>query len=158
MAKLPSSGFTRPKSKDDAEKERELDELFEKEAGGRDDDTASQAQSGVAAQSKLQKSVKVSKTNSEVLQGTGERPNGKELRSAFPSAEASEQGSGFDINMVLTEEVEPEGFVKRNFSIKRVHMNRIKELTVKANNRGHRATQDDIINSIFDDFFRNKKV
>ena len=149
MAKLPPSGFSRPKPKEDPVIEKKLDDLFDQEDLGNKD--------GSAAPRKPQKKIKAIKNESmDLPEPAIESGNGKELRSAFPGA--SGQGSGFDINTILAEEIEPEGFVKRNFSIRRVHMNRIKELTIKANNAGHRTTQDDIINSIFDDFFRNKKV
>ena len=34
----------------------------------------------------------------------------------------------------------------------------IKELTVKSQNAGHKLTQDDIVNSIFEDWFKNKPM
>lgn len=55
-------------------------------------------------------------------------------------------------------QLEEDGYVTRNFRLRRRLMNKIKLLTNNANSLGRRTTQDDILNGILEDYFEIKSI
>ena len=152
ITKKISTSFTRPAGRVENPKEQALDEYFENEneKNGSSEHLLSAAAAGLRGGSENSPS-QITSDNEEGTQLADLPPKSNNAEAARHSS-----GNGFDINRLATSQIEPEGFVTRNFRIKRSFMNKIKELTVKANNEGHRKTQDDIINSIFEDWFKNR--
>lgn len=92
------------------------------------------------------------------------RPSqGREVDSPKISELFGEKGSsepGKKLALLLDEsiEVDNETVVRRNFNITKANMRRLKSCVAKLNERNHKATQDDILNEILDDFFTKNKI
>lgn len=105
---------------------------------------------GAAAAAKIQ-------TISETVPAKSATTPATTRKSGETPLNKQEKGT-FDLNTIADSPVELEGEVVRNFKIKKINMNRVKELTVRTQNAGHKVTQDDIINRIIEDWFKNKSL
>lgn len=147
MKKAGSIGFERPTT--DKKTEEALDNLFDDE-----EKSPETPAKGQGSDLRAETPAKSGKTPSKGQKTPIKADDGKSRQASEPTAHAAEPV--LDINQIINAEVEEDGWVTRNFRIRRSHMNKIKSLTAKANSLGKRSTQDDIINEIFADWFRIK--
>lgn len=142
--------FTRPKTKE--EKESALNALFDEEKGDEK-----------GGNGKAFDSEETAGQEPEPPKTGGNKLSGNKAASAASKKKVelsqSENGnSGYDINALIENDIEEDGWVTRNFKMRRSTMTKIKTLTNRANAMKMRRTQDDILNDILDDWFKNKKM